>query len=37
MCLYVDDSAMMGENKALDQTEIDLKTYFTMTVEEMMN
>ena len=37
ICLYVDDSAMMGEDKALDQTEIDLKTYFTMTIVEMMN
>ena len=24
ICLYVDDSAMMGEEKALDQTTIDL-------------
>ena len=27
----------MGEDKALNQTEINLKTYFTVTVEEMMN
>ena len=37
ICLYVDESAMMGEEKALDQTEKDLKTNFTVTVEEMMN
>ena len=37
ICLYVDDSAMMGEEKALDQTTINLKNYFTVTVEEMMN
>ena len=28
---------MMGEEKALDQMTIDLKTYFTVKVEDMMN
>ena len=37
ICLYVDDSAMMGEEIAFDQTEKELKTYFTVTFEEMMN
>ena len=37
ICLYVDDSVIMGEEKALDQTEKDLNINFTVTVEEMMN
>ena len=37
VCLFVDASAMMGKEKVLDKTEKDLKTYCTVTEEEMLN
>ena len=37
ICLFVDDSEMMGKEKVLVEAEKDLKTNFTVTEVEMLN
>ena len=35
ICLYVDDTAMIGDPEALEDTEAKLKNFFTVKVTEL--